>query len=76
MKEFVNSLFTAQKYLMAHDNIKTVSVAKNGVITVVFDNGVMSESDCKNRMKEYGIENYEMSSDWRSNTIFVKIKPE
>ena len=47
MKEFLNSLFVVQKYSMNHDNIKTVSVAGNGIIKIVFDNGIDTEiSSC------------------------------
>ena len=74
MKDFVNSLFVLQKYLVGHDNIKTVSVANNGNIKIVYDNAIMSENDVEKRMGEYGISNYRITSDWRSNSIFVDIK--
>jgi hypothetical protein len=74
MKEYINNLFAIQKYLQDHDNIKVVSIAKNGMITVVFDNGEMSENDCRQRMKQYGISDYTLSSDWHTNTIFVKFQ--
>ena len=74
MKEFVSSLFVLQKYLTGHDNIKTVSVARNGNIKIVYDNAIMSVSDVEKRMGEYGISNYHITSDWRSNSIFVDIR--
>jgi len=74
MKEFVNSLFVVQKYLLDHDNIKVVSVARNGMIKIVYDHAIMSLNDCDRRMKEYGIVNYSVSSDWCSNSIFVSFE--
>jgi hypothetical protein len=74
MKEFVNSLFVLQKYQIDHDNIKTVLVARNGNIKIVYDNSIMSVSGVEKRMGEYGVDNYSITSDWRSNSIFVDIK--
>jgi hypothetical protein len=35
----------------------------------------MYEMDCKRRMDEYGIREYEIAADPRSHSIFVTIKP-
>lgn len=75
MKDFVNSLMVMQKYMLDHDNIRTISVARNGIIKIVFDHEIMSENDCRRRMEEYGISEYEMAADWHSNSIFITVKP-
>ena len=74
-KEFADALITVQQYLMSDDEITMVSVHKSGIIKIVFDASMMSGSDCVARMQEFGISGFSWTTDLRSNSIFMTVKP-
>jgi hypothetical protein len=63
-KNFINNLLSVQDYLFGFDNIIKISVAYTGVVVITFAVN-MSLSDIHRCMKEYGIEDYDISDDER-----------
>ena len=73
MKLFI-TLLALQAQMTDQRHIKVVSVAANGVITIVFDWGLVTPLMVEDKMKDAGITEYTMTDDWSTNSIFVKIK--
>lgn len=69
----LNLLTEVKNEMQGQRHIKTISVASNGVITIVYDNSLVSEYDVDVKMKEAGITSYKTNSDWLSDSIFVKL---
>ena len=73
MEKTIQNLFAVREFLTHQRYIKTVSVAQNGIIKIVYDAGNVCVREAKERMKELGVKNYNVESDWRSNSVFVTI---
>ena len=73
MKLFI-TLLALQAQMTDQRHIKVVSVSANGVITIVFDCGLVTPLMVEDKMKEAGITEYTMTDDWNTDSIFVKIK--
>jgi len=74
-KEISGHLQAIQQYLMSDDEIIVVSVARSGVIKIVFNGDVMRGSDCVARMEEFGFGKFSWQLDVRSNSIFMIVEP-
>ncbi|MDR3350735.1 MAG: hypothetical protein LBN98_03675 [Prevotellaceae bacterium] len=74
MKTAIQNLFAVREFLTHQRYIKVMSVAKDGTIKIVYDAKHVCEQEAKERMDELGVKNYSISSDWRSNSVFVTIK--
>jgi hypothetical protein len=73
METAIQNLFAIREFLTHQRYIKTMLVAKNGVIKMVYDAGHVCEREAKERMEDMGVKNYSVISDWLSNSIFVTI---
>ena len=73
METTIQNLLAVREFLTHQRYIKMMSVAQNGVIKIVYDAGNVCEREANERMEELGLKNYNVESDWRSNSIFVTI---
>jgi hypothetical protein len=73
MDTTIKNLFAVREHLTHQYYIKMVSVAKSGVIKIVYDAANICEREAKERMEGLGVKNYNVEVDWRSNSVFVTI---
>jgi hypothetical protein len=76
MNTMLEHLGEVQKFLSEQQYIRAVSLGTKDhscLTTIVYDGENVSESNARQRMQNLGIKKFSTESDWRSNTIFVRI---